>query len=352
VSRPPSAAFVYPNPRLQLAREVAAGVAPDTGLLGQNHLGRYGVDARICESRVRRRARDGGVLHRLTWNLRELTLPWELGDADVVLTPLANLLPVAARLRRRPRVVLFDWGIAGQLARVSSRRRWLLRRALDVTAAILSPSSSMRDRLLERADLDPDRVCVVELGADADWLVPDGTSRGREVLAVGKDMARDYHTLAEALRLGGGPAVLVAKPRNLVGVDLPQEATVRVGVSWRELRSLYAHAGCVVVALRREDAGVGSDGSGLTALLEAMAMGAPVVATGRNVIADYVDDGRTGLLVPPEDPPALAAAIRRVREDPELAASLGRAARSAIEERFTSRLLAERLAPVVHAHAA
>jgi glycosyltransferase involved in cell wall biosynthesis len=126
---------------------------------------------------------------------------------------------------------------------------------------------------------------------------------------------------------------------------------VRRGLPWLELRLLYDTAGCVVIALRHESAGVGSDGSGLTALLEAMAMGAPIVATRRPAIADYVEDGRSALLVPAEEPEALAGAIQRVRDDPDLRRSLGRAAREAVEQRLSTRHLADRLVPIIRAHA-
>jgi len=45
-------------------------------------------------------------------------------------------------------------------------------------------------------------------------------------------------------------------------------------------------------------------------------------------VPELVEDGRTGILVPPRDPPALAAAIRRLLETPELATTLGRAGRA------------------------
>ena len=139
------AAFVYPNPRTALAAAVAAGEAPDTALLGQNHLAALGVDAHIHEPRLRHR-RDG-PLNRLTWNARELSIPWELRADDVVVTPLFNLLPLAARIARRPRVVLFDWGLGSALARASRPRARLLRAALGSVAAIACPSAAQREHL-------------------------------------------------------------------------------------------------------------------------------------------------------------------------------------------------------------
>jgi glycosyltransferase involved in cell wall biosynthesis len=72
------------------------------------------------------------------------------------------------------------------------------------------------------------------------------------------------------------------------------------------------------------------------AILEAMAAGTPVVATDVGGVRDLVHDGETGLLVPPEDPPALAAALVRVLQDDALADRLrGAAAALAGERRYT-----------------
>jgi glycosyltransferase involved in cell wall biosynthesis/aminoglycoside phosphotransferase (APT) family kinase protein len=59
------------------------------------------------------------------------------------------------------------------------------------------------------------------------------------------------------------------------------------------------------------------------ALMEAMSARRPVVASRLSGIPELVDDGRNGLLVPPEDPGALASAVRRLLEDPGLARRLG-----------------------------
>src|SRR5207244_2655993 len=69
-------------------------------------------------------------------------------------------------------------------------------------------------------------------------------------------------------------------------------------------------------------------------ILEAMALSRPVVASAVGGIPEMIDDGRTGLLVPPRDPGALAAAIVRLLQHPDLAARLGRAGHDLVHERF------------------
>jgi glycosyltransferase involved in cell wall biosynthesis len=70
-------------------------------------------------------------------------------------------------------------------------------------------------------------------------------------------------------------------------------------------------------------------------VLEAMAAGLPVVATDVGGTGEAVEDGVTGLLVPPHDPAALAEAISKLLADPELGRRYGRSGRERVAERFT-----------------
>jgi glycosyltransferase involved in cell wall biosynthesis len=72
-----------------------------------------------------------------------------------------------------------------------------------------------------------------------------------------------------------------------------------------------------------------------SAVLEAMACRRPVVATRAGGIPEAVEDGASGLLVPPHDEPALAAAIVRLLRDPALAAALAAAGRTRVEQAFS-----------------
>jgi glycosyltransferase involved in cell wall biosynthesis len=79
-------------------------------------------------------------------------------------------------------------------------------------------------------------------------------------------------------------------------------------------------------------------------LLEAMACGIPVVSTPISGIPELIDDGRNGLLVPEDDPEALADAVERLHVDRELARRVACAGRATVGERFDGDALARRLA--------
>jgi glycosyltransferase involved in cell wall biosynthesis len=70
-------------------------------------------------------------------------------------------------------------------------------------------------------------------------------------------------------------------------------------------------------------------------LLEAMALGKPVIASAAGGNAELVADGINGLLVAPMDPAAWAGAIERLLGDPRLAGGVGEAARHTARERFS-----------------
>ena len=77
------------------------------------------------------------------------------------------------------------------------------------------------------------------------------------------------------------------------------------------------------------------------AILEAMGAGLPVVATRVGGIHEAVIDGRTGRLVPPADPAALAAALRELLDAPERRAAFGRAGTARAEQEFSLRAMTD-----------
>jgi glycosyltransferase involved in cell wall biosynthesis len=99
-----------------------------------------------------------------------------------------------------------------------------------------------------------------------------------------------------------------------------------------DARAVMARLDVVVIPSRREGLPL--------VVLEAMALSRSIVATAVGGIPEVIQDGVNGLLVPPEDPAAIARAVVRLLRDPELRARLGAAAAAAVEERWNVRMTA------------
>ncbi|HEX6107723.1 MAG TPA: glycosyltransferase, partial [Gemmatimonadales bacterium] len=82
------------------------------------------------------------------------------------------------------------------------------------------------------------------------------------------------------------------------------------------------------------------------ALMEAQAVGLPVVATDVGGVGEMVEDGVSGFVVPPRDPAALAAALGRLSDRPEMWAAMGHAGRRRVAERYDVRVLNPRLVDI------
>jgi glycosyltransferase involved in cell wall biosynthesis len=101
--------------------------------------------------------------------------------------------------------------------------------------------------------------------------------------------------------------------------------TLAHDIPLNELTALMARSMVVVVTLQEREIAIGQ-----SVLLEAMAMGKPVVATRVKGTVDYVRHMESGILVPPRDPVALRDAIQMLMADANLRRRLGESARAQI----------------------
>jgi glycosyltransferase involved in cell wall biosynthesis len=226
-------------------------------------------------------------------------------NADVV---HAHWLPSAvAGLATGKPLVLQAWGSDAELAK---RLPWLFRPLLRRARVVLCASSSLAAEILK---LGACEVRMIPSGVDVPVEVgpPDEPPH---LLYVGRlSEEKGIHELVEAA--AGLPLVVVG--------DGPLRDIVPQAVGFvphHELGAYYARAAVVVVPSRREGFGFAAH--------EAMANGRAVVAWDVGGLSDAIEDGVTGLLVPPRDVVALRAALSRLLADPALRERLGAAARA------------------------
>jgi glycosyltransferase involved in cell wall biosynthesis len=209
--------------------------------------------------------------------------------------------------------------------------------------AILTVSHSSAADIHAQMGVPAERMTVVPVGVDPEVFKPyEGAMavKGRIMVTSSSDVPmKGLVPLLEAvakLRTERSiELVVIGKPqpngrvaKTLARLGLEEIVSTVSGVSDEELARLYGEAEVAVVPSLYE-------GFSLPAI-EAMSCGVPVVATTGGALPEVVgQDDETGLLVTPDDPEALVVAIRRLLDDSELRARLGRAGRARVLDRFS-----------------
>jgi glycosyltransferase involved in cell wall biosynthesis len=272
--------------------------------------------------------------------LHPLVLHAHFGPGGALALPIARALGI-------PLVVTFHGADATKethyrrrlVPRIYGRRLAALQRE---AALFVCVSEFVRDRLLARG-FPPEKLSVIHQGVELDAAQPAAAEAAGDpyVLFVGRFVEKKgVSHLIEAMRLLEGRARLVLIGDGPLSGALREEARGLKHVEFlgwlpnSEVRSWMqgAIALCVPSVTARE-----GDSEGLpTVIFEAMAEAVPVVGSDHAGIAEAVEHGTTGLLVPEGDPRALAAALASLIERPELRQRLGAAARVAAAERFSA----------------
>ena len=225
--------------------------------------------------------------------------------------------------------------------------RHLYNRAVDRVIAI---SDGVRAALVA-AGVDAARIRVVPSGIELDRCVPAPDARARLRRAWGATDEAVVAIVVGALETRKGHATLLAAAaaagralRYVFCGAGSQEGALRevarargVPVEFLGFRSdvadCLAAADVAVLPSRHEGLGV--------AALEAMAVSRPVVASRVGGLAEVVEDGVTGRLVPPDDPPALGAALATLAATPATRAAMGDAGRERVRARYSSVAMAD-----------
>jgi glycosyltransferase involved in cell wall biosynthesis len=248
--------------------------------------------------------------------------------------------------------------------RFTRRKQWALQQVARIGVRVGRPtliavSEAVRQSALRQLGAAPEAIVTIHSGIDVDAFVPPaanpslrdrlGLSSSSLVLVIVGRLVplKGHRYLIEAL-----PALRAMVPDAtvlVVGDGVQRQPLAALATSLgvaNAVRFLGAGRDLVDHALAAADIVVApslSEGFGL-AVLEAMATSRPCVASRTGGLPEIVEHEGSGLLVPPADAGALAAALLRLARDPALRQRMGRRARAIVEERFDIRETARRLA--------
>ncbi len=344
--------YLFAGERKVLEAGWRAGKMPDTHLIGFNHLAEFGVEADFVENRFLNWVR------KRNYNIPQIFLLPFLARYDVVFSGASLALPFIAKVvlrMRRPKFVWYNTFFTNAIKRNRTRRfrLWAIRKTIASLDAIVCPSTAQREFLIKEG-FDARKIFFVPNGVDAEFIDKVSAARPEAapppppfILSVGKDMGRDYKTLFAAVADLPVQVRVAALPRNLKNAGpAPLNVKAEGFVPFGRLAELYEEARFVVISTKSENHLDASDCSGQYVLLDAMSAGKAVIASERATLADYVSNGKEGLIVPPENSSALRTAIKDLLDHPDKTDFLGKAGREKVVENFTTTRLARDLADI------
>ncbi len=332
IEQHPRVAFLFTSSRAAILSGVREGREADTALRGLNHL-------------------RGAEMINLSETAHPFLLTPRLLRYDFVLAsdalPLGFLVSLLARLLHQKTRWVYMAITSSTLMRRHARhplRLFVLKRFWTSYFRIICLSKEQLEDFA-RLGISRERLVFIPFGIDAKFFAATEQGSGEDfVLSVGRDAGRDYETLFRAAALSGHQFVVVAAHRNIPPeMSVPANVIVKYNLSIAEIRDLYARARMVVVASKAEHVPGGSDCSGQTVVLDALAAGKPVIATSRAWITDYLTPSEDLIVVAPDEPGALATAIERIWQNPAEGARFARAGQAKVRARYTTKAFAQAL---------
>ena len=250
--------------------------------------------------------------------------------------------------RRRPFPLLFT---AHNLVEPSAAARLGLSFVSRRCTQIVAISQAVADSLAA-CGAPRSKIVVVPNGISADDFRLDAGSRANARAAF--SLSESAFVVAAAARFSAekGLDVLLqaARQRKQMTIVIAGDGPLLAALSRRlppnvkllgrvdDVRPLLAAADVFAVPSRREGQGI--------AALEAMAAGVPVAASRVGGLAEMLTNGETALLVPPDDPEALAAAFSRLQGDSRLRQNLANRAQALVQARYSLQAMLDTLTGV------
>jgi glycosyltransferase involved in cell wall biosynthesis len=280
-------------------------------------------------------------------------LAWQRrGDFDLFYVGSEKIGILVATLfsfiKRRPRLVILNHYLSNpKKAFLFSRLQ--LQNSVDALICLNEYQATFLERELA---VSPLKVFRVHYGGmvDGSFFLPRVNEDEKQpyVLSVGRE-SRDYATLFEALRNSEMRAKVVSSGMrdsraywNTIADGRLHNVEMFEHISYTELRNLYGDCAFVVIPMYNVDYP-----AGMTAIMEAMAMGKAVIATYSRGIEEFIDDAVTGFWTEPDNPIALREKMLFLWNNPQLAIQMGKRARESVQSRVNLTRFVEELQSIV-----
>ena len=291
-----------------------------------------------------------GLMNRFVQTLKTLFV---LNRYNIILaTTGAGLLLGLVRFFlhwEKPYLILVSWRVEKKKSILYPFFKQIYRRNVD---NIICVSSAQKNIFAKFLNISKNRIIYVPLGIDTDFFKPEKNIISAEdlILCVG-DADRDDKTLIKAVRNLPVQLTRVSDESKIFDFlkilqkdrsrfsNLKEKFVLLHAVSDLKLKELYAKSTMIVVPIHKHS----NQPAGLTTLLEAMAMGKPVIVTKGLITEDYVINHETGIVIPPGDVDQIKNAILYLLDNNLERKRIGNNARKWVEDNFTIERSTEKL---------
>ena len=263
---------------------------------------------------------------------------WQLlkmsGKYDVVITAgsrYAQLFGLYRTLfrKKRPKHIILELMLDEELKDLLWKTKVFFQRICFSSVEVIFVSARREiDVYAKRLGLPKDRIRFLPFHTNITQprMLPSAMGY---IFSAGKT-GRDFATLAAAVEGLDVKVVVVSEKYHLQGISFPPNVEVHCDIPYGRYMELLHGSSMVVVPLKKL-----IKSTGQVVLLEAMALGKPIVATATIGTEDYIEHGVTGVLVLPGDIQQLRKAILDLHNDSGLRTSIGNRAMAQITEKHT-----------------
>jgi len=321
---------------------------PDTQFYGMNHLDNFGINAEFKEFES---YPFGKLVAKIIgFRAKHAFMYFVAQQYDVVFgISVIYMLFWKKVFKTKTKFIIFNSVFSRMLNiyKDDSYKFKLLKWFLYEADGIVFLSHADMEKLSMRMPFLREKLFFVSMGVDTKYLKPEYENRDNFFLSVGRDNARDYKTVVEVARkLPEETFHFVCLPRNIEGIDnLPSNVHIHVNIPRLELENLYKKAKALLLITHNDSFTEGSDSSGPTVLLEAMATGLPIIVSKKAYVFDYGSDKKDMYFVDFYDSDAIVESIQAISDD-NIRLQMAKSARLKVEKIFNTKEMARNLAEV------
>lgn len=262
--------------------------------------------------------------------------------SDGIVTSFPHLAMCAGLLKRigpwKPRIVAHNYNLGGLYGGTRGAIARFAAKGIDVFV-VHAPSevTTYSDYLRQ----NPERFRFVPLQRSEPMVERAEDTENPYILAMGS-AHRDYETLIEAVEDRGIQTIIITRPDIAKTLPKRRHVTVLSGLTQRNCLELLSRARLSVTPVANQKTAAGQ-----ITFINAMQLGVPVIATRCPGTDGYIENGHTGLLVPPSDATALQSAIYQLWDSEGARTALSRSAKAESRARFSDQAAAASLQSLI-----